>query len=82
MAAIQAHDTYSRLPEISVPSLVLTGKEDGLVPPENSVILSQQIPHADLVILSNASHLFNIERPQTTVDVVTSFINAQREWLA
>lgn len=59
MAAIQSHDTYSRLPEISVPSLVLTGKEDGLVPPENSVILSKQIPNAELVILSNASHLFN-----------------------
>lgn len=82
MAAIQAHDTYKRLPEISVPTLVLTGKEDGLVPPDNSVVLSKQIPNAELVILSNASHLFNIERPQTTVDVVTGFIHGQREWAA
>lgn len=81
MAAIQSHDTYARLPQISVPSLVITGKQDGLVPPENSVVLSRQIPNAELLILSNASHLFNIERPQTTVDSVTSFINGQREWL-
>lgn len=82
MAALQSHDTYDRLPQIRVPTLVITGKEDGLVPPENSVILSQQIPNAELAILSNASHLFNIERPETTVDVVSGFINGQREWLA
>ena len=82
MAALQGHDTYDRLSQISVPTLVITGKDDGLVPPENSVLLSQQIPNAELVILSNASHLFNIERPQTTVDVVTGFIHGQREWMA
>ena len=82
MAAIQSHDTYERLPQIGVPTLVITGKEDGLVPPENSVTLSRRIPNAELLILSNASHLFNIERPQTTVESVTGFIHGQREWLA
>ena len=82
MAAIQSHDTYERLPQIEVPTLVITGKEDGLVPPENSVVLSRRIPNAELLILSNASHLFNIERPQTTVESVTGFIHGQREWLA
>ena len=82
MAAIQSHDTYERLPQIGVPTLVITGKEDGLVPPENSVTLSRRIPNAELLILSNASHLFNIERPQTTVESVTGFINGRREWLA
>ena len=82
MAALQSHDTYDRLPQISVPTLVITGKEDGLVPPENSVILSQQIPNAELSILSNASHMFHMERPETTLDVVTAFINGQQEWLA
>ena len=76
MVAIQGHDTYERLPDISAPTLVVTGKEDGLVPPENSVTLAQRIPNADLTILSNASHLFNIELAQTTVDVVMEFISA------
>ncbi len=82
MAALQGHDTYARLPQISVPTLVITGKEDGLVPPENSLILSQQIPNAELAILSNASHMFHMERPETTVDVVSGFINGQQEWMA
>ena len=80
MQAIQGHDTYERLPQIKVPTLVITGKEDGLVPPENSVTLAQRIPNADLTLLSNASHLFNIELPETTVEAVTGFIHRRREW--
>ncbi len=80
MQAIQGHDTYERLSQIAAPTLVITGKEDGLVPPENSVTLAQRIPNADLVILSNASHLFNIELPETTAEVVKGFIRRRREW--
>jgi pimeloyl-ACP methyl ester carboxylesterase len=54
--------------------------EDGLVPPENSVTLAQRIPNADLVFLSNASHLFNMELPEATADVVKRFIGRRREW--
>ena len=82
MEAISGHDTYERLPQITVPTLVITGKEDGLVPPENSITLSQRIPNADLAILSNASHLFNIELPETTVEMVSGFIQRRREWEA
>jgi len=80
MHAIQGHDTYDRLPQLNMPTLVITGKEDGLVPPENSVTLAQRIPNADLVLLSNASHLFNIELPAATAEVVTRFIQRRREW--
>lgn len=81
MQAIQGHDTYERLPLIEAPTLVITGKEDGLVPPENSVTLAQRIPHADLAMLSDASHLFNIERPEATAEVVKGFIRCRREWV-
>jgi 3-oxoadipate enol-lactonase len=81
MQAIQGHDTYERLPQLTMPPLVVTGKEDGLAPPENSVTLAQRIPNADLVILSNASHLFNIELPETTAEVVKGFIRRRREWI-
>lgn len=80
MEAISGHDTYERLLQITTPTLVITGKEDGLVPPENSVTLSQRIPNADLAILANASHLFNIELPIATVETVKEFIQRQREW--
>ena len=81
MQAVQGHDTYERLPQIAAPTLVITGKEDGLVPPQNSVTLAQRIPNADLVILSNASHPFNIELPETTAEIVKGFIRRRREWM-
>jgi hypothetical protein len=34
-----------------------------------------------LVIFSNASHLFNVELPGTTAEVVKGFIRRQREWM-
>ena len=64
-----------------MPTLVITGKEDGLVPPENSVTLAQRIPNADLALLANASHLFNIELPETTAETVKGFIRRRREWM-
>lgn len=80
MAAIQGHDTYDRLPRIQHPTLVVTGTRDGLVPPENSVTLAERIPNADLLMLSNASHLFNVELAQTTVDVVSEFVRRRSAW--
>jgi pimeloyl-ACP methyl ester carboxylesterase len=44
------------------------------------VTLAQRIPNADLVLLSNASHLFNIELPAATTEIVTRFIQRRREW--
>ncbi|MGE0827241.1 MAG: alpha/beta fold hydrolase [Candidatus Binatia bacterium] len=81
MQAINGHDTHARLPQLTMPTLVVTGKEDGLVPAENSVTLAQQIPNADLTIFSNASHLFNIELPEATAAAVTGFIKRRKEWM-
>ncbi len=80
MQAIQGHDTYERLPQLAVPTLVVTGKEDGLVPPENSVTLAQRIPNADLALFSNASHMFHMELPEATFEIVNGFIQRRREW--
>jgi len=56
--AIAGHDTCSRLPQIKVPTLVIVGDSDRLIPPENSKIIASRIPGAELVILKNAGHGF------------------------
>jgi pimeloyl-ACP methyl ester carboxylesterase len=56
--AIMAHDTYDRLPQITAPTLVITGDADRLIPADNSRILASTIPSAELVILENAGHGF------------------------
>ncbi len=41
----------------------------------NSAVLLRRILNAELLILSNDSHLFNIKQPQTIVLSVTGFID-------
>ncbi len=60
--AVWAFDAFDRLPQIAVPTLVMTGTDDVLVPPGNSKIIAERIPNARLMEFSNAGHLFFIEK--------------------
>ena len=55
------HDTVDRLQRINTPTLILTGDDDPLVPPENSEILKELIPHADLFVFPGGRHCAIIE---------------------
>jgi len=41
-----------------VPTLVIAGDSDRLIPPENSKIIASRIPGAELVMVKNAGHAF------------------------
>lgn len=60
--AVYAFDAYDRLPQISAPTLVLTGADDVLIPPGNSTIIAGRIPGARLIEFPDAGHLFFIEK--------------------
>jgi 3-oxoadipate enol-lactonase len=66
--------TFSRLKSIAVPTLVIHGECDGLVPPENGRILAREIPAARLVMLPSASHLFITDQPEPAIHAVRSFL--------
>ena len=51
-------DTYERLSEIKNPTLVATGTDDRLIPPQNSQMLAQRIPGAKLVDYKGSGHGF------------------------
>lgn len=76
MAAIDAHDTFDRLGEIRAPTLVITGRPDNIINADNSRILAERIPNARLEMLEPAGHLFWLERPQQTADLVLAFLEA------
>jgi 3-oxoadipate enol-lactonase len=73
--AIMGHDTYERLPEISVPTLVIAGDADKLVPVDNSRIIASRIPNAELIVLTNMGHGFNIEAADEVNRIVLRFLN-------
>lgn len=54
-------ETLDKLHSIEVPTLVMVGAEDRIVPPHASDIIASKIPHAKIVKVKGGSHAFYIE---------------------
>jgi len=67
IVAIARHEAEDRLPQLRIPTLVISGDRDRLVPVENSRRLARMIPRARLVELPGAGHAFPFERADETV---------------
>ena len=78
MKAIQTHDAYERLPRIKCPTLVITGKDDALIPWENSRLIAQRIEGAQLTVLEPAGHCFWLEQPERSHDAIAHFLSTRR----
>ena len=76
VAAVTAWDATARLGEIRVPTLVLTGDADVLVPPENSEMIAASIPGARHVVIHGAGHCFPLERFEETEREVAGFFRS------
>jgi pimeloyl-ACP methyl ester carboxylesterase len=66
LAAVVRHGPAERLRAIRVPTLVISGDADRIVPVENSYRLAALIPAARLRILPGAGHAFPLEREEVT----------------
>jgi pimeloyl-ACP methyl ester carboxylesterase len=73
--ACQRHDTADRLSRISIPTLIMTGDDDPLVPPENSQILKELIPEAELSVFPGGRHCFFIEKAEQFNEKAIEFFN-------
>jgi len=78
MKAAYAHNTYDRLSQIACPTLVITGKDDALISWENSRILAERIPGAQLVLLEPAGHVFWTEQPEQSLAAILTFLARER----
>jgi len=76
-AAIERHDTYDRLPDIRIPTLILAGDADRVIPVENARILASRIPDAELVILKGAGHML-IEAAREADRIILDFVRKHR----
>lgn len=74
-AGVQAFDVQDRLCDIDVPTLVLHGTDDRVLPVENGRMVADGIPNAEFVPLEGGSHLFFIESHETVTDSIQSFID-------
>jgi 3-oxoadipate enol-lactonase len=70
MQAIAAHDTSERLPGISIPTLVVHGSEDQMLPADNGRMIAERIPGARLEVLEGVGHAFWWERPEQVAQML------------
>jgi len=77
--ATDAPDLAGRLDQIQVPTLVVSGEDDLIVPVENSQRLAQDIPGATLIIFENCGHLPQEECPNAFMSAAADFIDTISE---
>ncbi len=66
-----------RMAAINVPTLILFGEYDRVVPPGNAELMANKIPGAQVKILPNTGHIFPIEDPGVTVAAITEFLEGR-----
>ncbi len=71
---IRTLDTYEALRSLTVPTLIVTGSDDVLVPKENSAILHEAIANSELVEIDQAGHIFFAERPDAACQALLEFL--------
>lgn len=61
--AIVGHDTLNALGGLDIPTTVVVGEHDALLPREHSEALADAIPNSKLVVIPDAGHMSNLEQP-------------------
>src|SRR6202047_667457 len=56
-------EAYSRITQITAPTLVIHGETDRLIPPANARLIAEKIPAAKLVLIPHAGHIFETDQP-------------------
>ena len=67
-------DIWSRLGELRMPALILSGDEDPIAPPACGQQLAQAMPHARIELMSQCGHLPALEQPARAAALFHAFL--------
>jgi len=73
-AMMRRPDSTPMLREISVPTLVIAGEEDAIIPVSDAEALDREISRSRLVVLPGAGHLSSLEQPDAFNAVLGRFL--------
>ena len=69
-------DSTSALPRLAgVPTLVIVGDDDQIIPSETGLAMANAIPGARLAVVSDAGHLVSLEQPDETTALLRTFLH-------
>jgi pimeloyl-ACP methyl ester carboxylesterase len=67
-------DMTDILPQIKVPTLVLAGVEDALIPPSEMQQIAAAIPNGQYVAIPDAGHMTTVENPTAVNAAINNFV--------
>jgi len=68
------------LPHLGVPTLVVRGSRDPIVPKRWAEEASRLLPDGRLVVIPDATHTANFDAPSEFVRVIREFLNEHQRW--
>jgi len=68
-------DYSAELANVTVPTLIIAGREDGVRTPEDSEFIHRGIRGSELLIIDDAGHLMNMEQPEIVDEAILRFLN-------
>jgi 3-oxoadipate enol-lactonase len=71
-------DLTAQLGEISAPTLVITGADDPVVPPEVGGALAAAIPAATHIVIAGAAHVANVEQPAAFTEALLRHLGEEK----
>jgi pimeloyl-ACP methyl ester carboxylesterase len=71
----------AKLKELNVPSLAVFGTQDRITPPEAARLYREVFPDCYLVMVYDAAHAVDADRPEAVAEVVSDFIGRQDKFL-
>jgi pimeloyl-ACP methyl ester carboxylesterase len=74
MASISDEDVDRRMERINVPTLIMFGEHDNVIPSGNAALMADKIAKSKVLILSGAGHIFPVEDPEGTVSALLDFL--------
>jgi pimeloyl-ACP methyl ester carboxylesterase len=74
VAMLTTFDRRALLPQIAVPTLVLSGSDDMVAPPKMMERIAQKIPGSEYVCLPGCGHLGPMDRPDAFNTALLSFL--------
>jgi len=74
-------DLEARMRQLEVPTLVLWGTLDRLIPSEMGRIYKELMPNCHLVLVYDAGHLIDAERPEACAEVIGDFLERHEAFL-
>lgn len=72
-------DSTPTLAHITVPTLILPGSDDALIPLSEAQAMAQAIPGATLQVIPGAGHLPNLEQPEAFNAALSAFLDQLKE---